>query len=208
MGRGVGERLTSGARRRAIRQIETLLAGGATDDEVRDHICTTLNLSTRSANYYLARAYAEMAAAAEVDRRQLVGLALKQRRIAAKSALRDGDIRAYLAACESQSRLLGLDAPQITQHTVLINQARGLSAAVIDVVKEFFVDDHKGRERFSEMLRSRLNSQLAQRPDKVALVIEAGDEGELIEASDVRAAGSTADVAPTAAPVPGAPTPD
>jgi hypothetical protein len=199
--------LTRGARRRAIRQIQTLLAGGASDDEVREHITTTLNLSTRSANYYLATAYAEMASAAEVDRRHLVGLALKQRRIAAKTALRDGDIRAYLAACESQSRLLGLDAPQRTQHTVLIDQARGLSAAVIFVVKDYFADDPVGRERFSGMLRARLNAQLSQRPDKVALVIDAGDEGEVVESSDARAIEVTADVSSTRAPTPDVPPP-
>lgn len=212
MTRGVGERLTNGARRRAIRQVQAMLAAGADDDEVREYISTTLNLTARSANLYLGKAYAEMAAAAEVDRRQLVGLALKQRRIAAKTALRDGDIRTYLAACESSARLLGLDAPQKTQHTVLIDQARGLSAAVVDVVKDYFQDDPTGRERFVGMLRARLNAQLSARPDKLEVVIDApdpleADDGVVVETSESRSPGTTADVAPTVAPVPDGPPP-
>jgi len=207
MARQVGERLTNVARRRAIRQLQALLGAGLADDEARESVAASFDVTERTTRTWLRIAYAGMAAAAEADRRNLVGLALKRRRIAAARALRDGDTRTYLAACESESRLLGLDAPLRTQQTVLVEKVSDMSRVVVETVKDFFADRPDERARFVDALRTRLNAQLAQRPDKVALVIESGEKDDLAEASDARAVEAIADVAPTAAPPPDAPPP-
>jgi hypothetical protein len=181
MTRQVGGRLTNGARRRAIRQLQSLVGAGVGDDEAREQVMKTFDVSSRTSRYWLQKAYEEMAAEAEVDRRQLVGLALKRRRIAAARALRDGDTRAYIAACDSEARLLGLDAPARMQHTVLVEKISDMSKTVIEVVKDYFADDPAGRDRFVGMLRTRLNAQLTARPEKLPVVID-------VESGDVQAA--------------------
>jgi len=181
MSRQVGERLTSGARRRAIRQLQSLVGAGVADDEAREVVMKTFDVSGRTSRYWLQKAYEEMAAEAEVDRRQLVGLALKRRRIAAARALRDGDTRAYIAACDSEARLLGLDAPARMQHTMLVEKISDMSKAMVDVIKDFFADDLVGRDRFVAMMRTRVNASFEQRPKPVT--IESGvDDGEATQA--------------------------
>jgi hypothetical protein len=210
MARQVGKKLTNIARRRAIRQLQSLLAAGVADDEARQEVGKSFDVSERTTRTWLRAAYCEMAAAAEVDRRQLVGLALKRRRMAAARALRDGDTRTFLAACDSESRLLGLDAPARTQHVVMLEHAQSLSRSVVETIADFYRDDPAQRARFVAALRTRLNAQLAQRPEKLALMIESGDAGEddLVEASVARTVEAIADVAPTGAPAPDAPPPD
>jgi hypothetical protein len=214
MARLVGERLTDGARRRAIRQLQSLVAAGVSDDEAREQVMKTNDVSSRTSRYWLQAAYEEMAADAEVDRRQLIGLALKRRRIAAARALRDGDTRAYLAACDSEARLLGLDAPARTQHTVLVDQVQGMSRAVVETIADFYRDDPATRTRFVQALQTRLNAQIARRPEPLPLVIDAEIEEvaqlaagdvEPVEASE--AAASPTEVAPGPAPAPDAPPP-
>ena len=205
MTRQVGERLTVGARRRAIRTLQSLVAAGVPDDEAREQVMQRFDVSGRSARYWLKVAYEEMAREAEVDRRQLVGLALKRRRIAAARALRDGDTRAYLAACDSEARLLGLDAPTKVQHDVIVEKIGDMSRVVVEVVRDFFADRPDERARFVGQLRQRLNAQLAQRQDKLAIEVDAPDgleagDDRVVEASDVRADAPTADAAPTAGP--------
>jgi hypothetical protein len=190
-----------------------LVAAGVSDDEARDQIVERFNVSNRSARKWLDIAYREMAAEADVDRRQLVGTALRRRRLVMARAAKDGDWKTYLAAADSESKLLGLNAPVQTEHHVLIDKVQDMSKAMIDVVKDYFADDEIGRQRFVSMLRARVNAQLAARPDKSAIVIDveseevariAGGSDEPVEASDARLAPS-ADVAPTAAPSPDAP---
>jgi len=181
MSRQVGERLTSGARRRAIRQLQSLVGAGVADDEAREVVMKTFDVSGRTSRYWLQKAYEEMAAEAEVDRRQLVGLALKRRRIAAARALRDGDTRAYIAACDSEARLLGLDAPARMQHTVLVEKISDMSKAMVDVIKDFFADDLVGRDRFVAMMRTRVNASFEQRPKPVTIEIGV-DDGESTQA--------------------------
>jgi hypothetical protein len=91
---------------------------------------------------------------------------------------------------------------------VIVEKIGDMSRAVVEVVRDFFTD-LGDRARFVEALRKRLNAQLAARPDKVALVIEAGDDAEveIVEASDARSDEAAADVAPTVAPMPDAPPP-
>jgi hypothetical protein len=189
--------------------MEGLVAAGVADDEAIEQAVERLGVSSRSARKYLAWAYEEMAKAAEVDRRQLVGVALKRRRIAAARALRDGDTRAYLAAADSESRLLGLDAPARLQHTVLVEQIAGATKAMTESVREFFENDPAGRQKFVSILRARVNAELATRPEKIALVIDVSGEvkGESVEASDARSLGPTTGVSPTTAPAPDAPPP-
>jgi hypothetical protein len=196
MTRLVGERLTDGARRRAIRQLQTLVGAGVPDDEAREQVMKTFDVSGRTSRYWLQKAYEEMAAAAEVDRRQLIGLALKRRRIAAARALRDGDTRAYLAACDSESRLLGLDMPARVQHDVLFEKVGDMSRAVVDVVKDFFADRPDERTRFINALRTRLNAQVARPLTKPTLVIDA----EVEEAAQVGGGSDEPATAPHSSP--------
>ena len=53
----------------------------------------------------------------------------------------------YLAAADSEARLMGLDAPKQTEHHVLVERAHDLSRAVVDVVRDYFIDDPVGRAR-------------------------------------------------------------
>ena len=176
MPRQVGERLPSGARRRAIRQLQSLVAAGVSDDEAREQVMERYDVSGRSARYWLKVAYEEMAAEAAVDRRQQIGAALRRRRLAMARAAKDGDWRTYLAAADSEAKLLGLNAPVQTEHHVLVDKVQDMSRAVVDVVKDFFAEDPVQRARFVEALRVRLNAQLAERPDRVPIVIDGDAE--------------------------------
>jgi len=205
-----GHRLTNGARRKAIRALQTLIASGIPDEAAREEIAQQFGVSTRTARLWGEAAYSQLAAEVDVDRKRLAGSALRTRRLILAQALKRGDFRLALAASDAIGRLLGLDAPTKVQHDVIVEKVGDMSRAVVDVVRDFFSDRPDERARFVEALRTRLNAQLAQRPDKVALVIdapEAGDE-EVVEASDARAGPPTADVAPTATPVPDAPPSD
>jgi len=213
--REIGHKFTNGARRCAIRHLQSLVAAGVSDGEAREQVMKTFDVSARTARYWLAAAYEEMARDAEVDRRELVGLALKRRRIAAARALRDGDTRAYLAACDSEARLLGLDAPARVQHDILVEKVGGVSRAVVETIADFYRDDPRSRAAFVEALRKRLNAEIQQPTRKPALVIDvvseeaaqiASGSDEPVEASDACLAPST-DVAPTAEPSPDAPHP-
>lgn len=116
-----------------------------------------------------------MAAEVEVDRRQLLGTALRRRRLVMARAAKNSDWKTYLAAADSEAKLLGLNAPVQTEHHVLIGKVQDMSKGVVEVVQEFFADDPIQRGRFVEVLRARLASQLARRPD-VPLVVDAANE--------------------------------
>lgn len=173
MSRKVGERLTNGARRRAIRQLQSLVAAGVSDDEARDQVSQSFDVSRRTASYWLAVAYREMAKDADVGRDQLLGTALRRRRLVMARAAKDADWRTYLAAADSEAKLLGLNAPIQTEHHVVLSKVQDMSRAVVDVVRDFFADDPAQQARFVQALRARLNAQLAARPAKDVLVLEA-----------------------------------
>ena len=193
MARITGHRLTNGARRRALRTLQSLVSAGVPDDEARDEVIQRFNVSDRSARKWLDAAYREMAAEADLDRRQLLGTALRRRRVAMARSAKDGDWKTYLQAADSEAKLLGLNAPLQAEHHVVLSKVQDMSRAVVDVVKEFFADDPVQRVRFVAALRARLNAQLAERPEKVAIVIDAegeevapiepGKEEEVVEAA-------------------------
>jgi hypothetical protein len=209
LSRPSGHRLTNGARRKAIRALQALIASGIPDEEAREEIAQRFDVSSRTARLWGDAAYRLLAADADVDRKRLVGSALRTRRLILAQAMKRGDFRLALAAADAISRLLGLDAPTKVQHDVIVEKIGDMSRAVVEVVRDFFTD-LGDRARFVEALRRRLNAQLAARPDRVALVIEAGNEGEgdVVEASDARLVPPIADVAPTIAVAPDAPTSD
>ncbi|MBL8841968.1 MAG: hypothetical protein JNL90_10640 [Planctomycetes bacterium] len=197
MPRRVGETLSRSLRRRAIRQLQSLVAAGISDEEAKAQVGETFNVTERTTRNWMATAYAEMAAEARVDREKLLGAALRRRRIAMARAMKDGDVRTYLAAADSEAKLLGLNAPVQTEHHVVLTKVQDMSRAVVEVVRDFFADDPVQRAKFVQALRARLNAQLAERPEKLPLVIEAGepepvadeagDEVEALAAADVRA---------------------
>jgi len=210
LSRPSGHRLTNGARRKAIRALQALIASGIPDEEAREEIAQRFDVSARTARLWGDAAYRSLAAEADVDRKRLVGSALRTRRLILAQAMKRGDFRLALAAADAISRLLGLDQPTKVQHDVIVEKIGDMSRAVVEVVLDFFADRPDERARFVEALRQRLNAQLAQRPERLALVIdgpdalEAGD-GEVVEASDARADPPTPDVAPPPDPAPDAP---
>ncbi len=126
----------------------------------------------------LNAAYRELAGEADQDRKKLLGVALRRRRVVLSRAAKKGDWKTYLAAADSEARLLGLDAPKQTEHHVLVERAQDLSKAVVDVVQDHFIDDPVGRARFVRALQDRLGAAITAKVDKRPLVIEA----EVVEA--------------------------
>lgn len=216
MPRENGHRLTNGARRRAIRTLASLVAAGIPDDEAREEVAQRFDVTARTARFWLEAAYRDMAKDAEVDRRLLVGSALRTRRLILARAMKNSDFKLALACADSISRLAGLDMPSRTELSVVTEQVADVTAAMTETIREYFTDDVE-RTRFVQILRSRVNSTLQRRKNpKLAIevdpaplppeAIEAGD-GEAVEASDGRADAPTADVSRTAAPAPGGPPP-
>jgi hypothetical protein len=183
MARGYGQRVANVVRRKAVRTLQSLLAAGVDESEACEQIVERFNVSSRTAHLWLRRAYEDLSKEVAVPRDELLGLALKRRRLAMAKAAKDGDWKTYLQAADSEAKLLGLNAPVQTEHHVLIDKVQDMSRAVVDVVKDFFADDPAQRARFVEALRTRLNAQLTERPDKVPILIDAG-EPEQIEAGD------------------------
>jgi len=205
MARPAGVKVQKGERRRAIRQLQHLIAVGVSDDEANAQVAESFNVSQRTARTWLARAYTEMTAEACVEREKLLGAALRRRRLIMARSAKEGDWRTALAAADSEAKLLGLNAPIQTEHHVLIDKVNDMSKAVVEVVRDFFADRPEERARFVMQLRQRLNAQLTQRPEKLAIVIdepaalEAGSD-EPVEAFDARSPGTIVDVSPTTPP--------
>lgn len=175
MPRLVGNRLTDGARRRAIRQLQSLVAAGIPDDEAREQVIERYDVSGRTSRYWLEAAYKEMAAEADVDRKQLVGTAVRRRRLVMARAAKDGDWKTYLAAAESEAKLLGLNSPTQTEAHVVITKVQDMSKAVVETIADFYRGDPATWARFVKALRARLSAQIAKRPDALPIVIDAPD---------------------------------
>lgn len=75
-------------------------------------------VSDRSARKWLAVAYRGMAAEAAVERKQIVGTALRRRRLVMARAAKDGNWKTYRQAADSEAMLLGLNAPIQSEHHV------------------------------------------------------------------------------------------
>ena len=211
MARAMGQRLPDVVRRKGVRQLQSLLAAGIEEAECCEQIATNFNVSQRTARNWLAIAYDGMSKEAVIPRAELLGMALRRRRLAMARALKDGDVRTYLAAADSEARLLGLNAAVQTEHHVVLSKVQGMSKAVVEVVRDFFADDPAQRARFVQSLRARLNAQLAERPEKVAVVIDAeSEEVAQLEASELASdprLASAAHGAPSSADPGGASTP-
>lgn len=211
MAHRIGEKVTRGERRRAIRQLQYLVTAGASDDEAKAQIAESFNVSDRTARSWMAIAYNEMSAEARVDRQKLIGIALRRRRLFMTRAVKEGDWKTALAAADSEAKLLGLFAPILTETNIVVTKMRDMTRVIVGVVRDFFADRPDERARFIAALQSGLNAQLLARVAPPPLVIDAecdevaGDD-EPAPASEVRLAPS-ADVAPSPAPAPDAPPP-
>ena len=146
MARATGQRLPASTRRQAVATLQGLIAAGVSDTEAREQIAERYNVSERTSRLWLNRAYAGLARGVEQDRHELLGLALRRRRMVMSRSAKKGDWRTYLAAADSEARLLGLEAPRQMEHHVLVEKAQDLSSAVIDVVREFFADDPEAQD--------------------------------------------------------------
>jgi uncharacterized protein YoaH (UPF0181 family) len=173
MSRGDGQRVAGVVRRKAVRSLQKLLAAGIDDSEAGEQVAEQFNVSSRTAHTWLRRAYEGLSKDVNVPREELLGLALKRRRVVMARAAKDGDWKTVLAAAESEARLLGLNAPVQTEHHVVMAKVQDMSDVMLETVKEFFGDDVAGRGRFVTMLRARVNARLAVRPEKATIVIEA-----------------------------------
>lgn len=211
MARGYGQRVAGVVRRKGVRTLQSLLAAGVEEGEACEQVVERFNVSDRTAHEWLKRAYGDLAQEAETPRREVLGVALRRRRLVMARAAKNGDWKTYLQAADSEAKLLGLNAPVLSEHHVVLTKVQDMSRAVVDVVKDFFADDPAQRARFVAALRARLNAQFAERPEKVAVVIDG--EGEEVaqldageQASDPRLP-PAAEVAPSSAEPADAPTP-
>ena len=178
MSRPNGQHLPAAIRNQAIQTIQSLIAAGVSDDEIREQIEERFEVSERTVRDWMVRAYAGLAAEVEEDRRQLLGVALRRRRIVMARAAKKGDWRTYLSAADSEARLLGLEAPRQLEHHVLVEKARDMSRVVVDVVKSFFAGDLMGQDRFVRALRERLSLALLQRRSPELFLLEKDSEPE------------------------------
>ena len=173
MSRGVGQSFSAGTRRQAVQILQDLIAAGVSDADAVEQVAERYHVTSRTGRRWLAEAYAALSAVAEDDRRKLLGVALRRRRIVMARSARAGDWPTYLRAAESEAKLLGLDAPKQTEHHVLVEKAQDLSAAVIEVVRDYFIDDAEGQNRFVFLLRERLGIALSARSSASPLVLDA-----------------------------------
>ena len=208
MAHRIGEKVTRSERRRAIRQLAHLIAVGVSDDEAKAQVAETFNVTDRTARKWIAIAYREMTAEAHVDRARLLGTALRRRRLFMSRAVKEGDWKTALAAAESEARLLGLNAPIQTEAHVVVTKVQDMTRVVVEVVRDFFADRPDERARFVQALQTRLNAQIARRPEPLPLVIDAESEEvapavigdvEPVAASEARL-DPIVDVAPSPAP--------
>jgi hypothetical protein len=197
MARGYGQRVGGVVRRKGVRTLQSLLAAGIEETEACEQVVEKFNVSSRTALLWLHRAYDELSKEVNVPREQLLGLALKRRRLAMARAAKDGDWRTYMAAADSEAKLLGLNAPVETHHHLVVTKIQDMTQAVVEVVKDFFADDPVQRARFIEALRLRLNAQLAEQAEPIGLVIDAESE----EVAQIEA-GRSGDAPPAAGPPP------
>jgi uncharacterized protein YoaH (UPF0181 family) len=211
MPRQVGERVARAIRRRAIRQLQSLISVGISDEEAKAQVAETYNVTDRTTRNWMNAAYAEMTAEARVDREKLLGAALRRRRLIMARSAKEGDWKTVLAAADSESKLLGLNAPVETVNHLVVEKVGTISKAMVDVIKDFFADDLVGRDRFVAMMRARVNASLEQRPKPVTIEIgiddggpalaDAGTDGTVVDASIE----DSPDVAPPADPAADAP---
>ena len=160
MPRPTGQRLSTEQRRQGIEAIAGLIAAGIADSEAVRQIAQRYDVSKRTAQKWLNAAYRDLATEAEQDRSKLLGVALRRRRVVMSRAAKKGDWKTYLAAADSEARLMGLDAPKQTEHHVLVERAQDLSRAVVDVVRDHFIDNPVGRARFVRALQERLGAAI------------------------------------------------
>ena len=183
MARPNGHRFPASTRRQAVQTLQGLLAAGVSDAESREQIAERYNVSPRTARDWLAQAYEGLSEEADDDRGKLLGLALRRRRMVMSRSAKKGDWRTYLAAADSEARLLGLEAPRQMEHHVLVEKAQDLSAAVVDVVREHFADDPEEQAKFVRALRARLGAAISRKAPTVVIVdaeIEEPDDNETL----------------------------
>ena len=168
-----GRKLPIAVREAAIEMLQSLIAAGVSDVKAQAQVAEKFDVTKRSVRNWINTAYRRMAGETQVDRKKLLGLALKRRRMAMAKAAANGDWRTYLAACDSEARLLGLDAPKQTEHHVLVERAQDMSRAVVEVVRDHFLDDPAGRARFVKMLQDRLNTAIEAKAKSTPVVLEA-----------------------------------
>ena len=184
MPRPTGQRLPAEQRRQGIEAVASLIAAGVADAEATRQVAQRYDVSKRTAQKWLKRAYADLAGEAEQDRRNLLGVALRRRRIAMSRAAKNGDWKTYLAACDSEARLLGLEKPRQTEHRVLIERTGEMARLIAETVRDELSHDPALRQRFIRALQERIGRALSTKPQALALVIDAEEPALINSGSD------------------------
>ena len=160
MPRPIGHHLPKGLRRRAIHALQGLIAAGVPDVEAAEKIAVEYDVSQRSVRNWINRAYTDLSEVCAMDRDKLLGLALRRRRLVMSKSASSGDWKTYLAAADSEARLLGLEAPRQTEQRVIIERTGEMARLVAETIRDELDHDPALRQRFIESLQSRISSAL------------------------------------------------
>ena len=173
MTRGRGHRLTREQRAKAIQQMATLIAGGATDTAAIQAIRDRFQVTAKTASRYRERVYAEWNRQARQKGGHHLSRALARRQMVMKAAMSrkkkqgddevaDPDWPLYLAAAESEARILGLNAP--TQVEIMETGAAHLMRAMIEAARRT-IHDRAVLAAFVAELQRQAQEGLRRRPD-------------------------------------------
>lgn len=110
-------RATAKEMRERIELVRRSLLSGKTRQTVRLLIAADWGLSPRQTRWYLARAEAEIKDAAARDKDAWLAEHIALRRDIRRRASDASDLRAELAAAESEAKLLGLEPPTRLEHS-------------------------------------------------------------------------------------------
>ena len=179
MSRGVGQRFPAVTRRQAVLILQDLIAAGVSDTAAIEQVAGRFQVTSRTGRRWLSEAYTNLAGEAEQDRRSLLGVALRRRRVVMTRSAKGGDWRTYLAAADSEARLLGLDAPKQTEHRVLIERTGEMARLVAETVRDELSHDPALRQRFIRALQDRIGRALSTNPQAATLVLDTEEPAHL-----------------------------
>ena len=170
MSRGPGQRLPKELREQAIGSIIDLLAAGVAEREVRQQVGERYRVSKRTTFAWLQAAYRRLRIQRKADRDRQVSLALQRRRLVMMRAARSGAWGVYLAAAESEARLLGLN--EQTPIERLTEVIRNIAFDLADILRAVLPDPGQ-RRLILDQLRDRANERVRDVAKRQPLVLPA-----------------------------------
>lgn len=150
-----------------VTEVVNMLAKGASDDEVREHVRERHKKSKSTAERYLAQALDILQRRTAKQRPVLVARQSAKLEAAQKASfdrvremmtkdgqvvsLLDPDLGTFVRAVEAQNKLLGLNAPE--QMQLLVANANALVRDVAELIAEFLPEPAARRAFLDEMVR-------------------------------------------------------